>query len=56
MHTDEGFESSSVSFRDFVSFNSVSESDLEVVVTVVLPHTQEVRLLREGRSDLVGED
>ena len=55
-HTDELSESSSVTTRDYTSINSLSESQLKGVLTVVLPHALEVRLFGELNWHLMRED
>lgn len=53
-HTDEVGESFGITLRDQTSIDSLGESELEGVLTVVLPHALEVRLVGDLGRHLVG--
>merc|ERR1719223_1464636 len=54
-HSTEVLESLSITFRDLSVINSLSESQLEGVLAVVLPHSLEVRFVGKTSGHLVGE-
>ena len=55
-HADELSESGSIRLRDGTGLDSLSKTELEGVLTVVLPDTLEVRLVWETGRHLVRED